>query len=150
MRAAGITRRDGKKTPTFRVWQMMRKRCTDPSHRMYYRYGGRGIRVCDQWRSFSAFLKDMGERPSGLVLDRINNDGNYEPSNCRWVTRQVNQRNMRSNRLITYRGETRTVVEWSEVTGLPVERIRSRLKRGWAVQDVFRPEVHIHRKEPTC
>ena len=86
----------GKRTPTYRSWQAMLTRCTNPKGIHFHHYGGRGITVCKRWReSFIAFLKDMGERPSGMTLDRINNDGNYTPANCQWATASQQQTNKR-------------------------------------------------------
>lgn len=85
------------KDPIYKVWTSMIARCTNPKTRFYDRYGGRGIKVCGRWLKFANFISDMGERPEGLTIDRINNDGDYEPSNCKWVTHKENCNN-RSNK----------------------------------------------------
>lgn len=81
------------KSSTYNIWVGMRQRCNDPAHVLFHRYGGRGIRVCERWNSFGNFLEDMGERPHGMTIDRTDNDGHYEPDNCRWTTRAENRRN---------------------------------------------------------
>lgn len=89
-------------TPTYSTWVRMRERCRDENHVSYPWYGGRGITVCDRWdESYEAFLKDMGERPAGHSIDRIDPDGNYEPSNCRWATREVQRSNQRKRRSVS-------------------------------------------------
>lgn len=77
----------------YNAWRTMRARCSNPTHENYRYYGGRGVRVCARWESFENFLADMGERPEGKEIDRINNNGHYEPGNCRWVTHAENVRN---------------------------------------------------------
>lgn len=134
MRTHGKTRINGWRSavqPTYLSWQKMKSRCLNPNAREYPRYGGRGISVCERWsNSYEAFEADMGPRPAGMQLDRIDNDGNYEPGNCRWVTKQANARNRSSNVLLTVDGVTRTATEWGEITGLG-ETVLSRIGRGW-------------------
>lgn len=121
-------------TKLFAVWCSMRFRCNNPNDKSYHNYGARGIRVCDEWtNSFSSFYNwalSNGYN-DGLTIDRINNDGNYEPSNCRWVSRKVQGNNSRKNRLITIDNETKTLSQWCEQLGLKYQTIEMRLYRGW-------------------
>lgn len=95
-------------TPTYRVWAEMRRRCSDTGRQGYKNYGGRGIKVCERWLDYTNFLADMGERPNGLSLDRKDNDGNYEPDNCRWATRHQQVLNRRGHGASKFRGVHRT------------------------------------------
>ena len=125
--------RRGHQTTEYRAWAGMIKRCTNKNEKAYANYGGRGIIVSDKWRiSFTAFLQDMGRKPSpGHSIDRINNDGNYEPSNCRWATRKEQSRNRRGRRFVFYKGREMTISEASEIAGLDDDLVLDRLKRDW-------------------
>ena len=112
-------------------------RCTNPKWHRYDRYGGRGISVCAKWRIFEAFLADMGIKPRGFTLERMDNDGNYEPGNCLWATRKTQARNRRGNRLLTLNGVSRSLAEWSDVTGVNYNTLKSRLKYGWSIERVL-------------
>lgn len=124
------------KTKIFAVWAAMIQRCENPNRPDYERYGGRGVQVCPQWReSFERFYLDMGEPESaGLTIDRIDNDGDYEPGNCRWATRKQQARNNSRNRFITYQSQTACIQEWSEITGLKAKTLAWRLRMGWSVE----------------
>jgi hypothetical protein len=116
----------------------MMRRCYSTRHPAHYRYGGRGIKVCDRWHDFLAFLADMGQRPSlGHSLDRIDNEGNYEPGNCRWATRTEQARNRRTSRFVEIDGERKTLVEWGEISGINPQIIGDRFDRGWKGRDLL-------------
>ncbi len=130
------TRHGRWKTSEYLTWGAMKARCYNPNNKRYENYGGRGIRVCERWRdSFAAFYEDMGSRPSPKhSIDRIDNDGDYEPSNCRWATASEQLRHTTRNKHITYKGETLCVTDWATRLNLPPKRLRSRLSRGWTVE----------------
>lgn len=117
--------------PGYSVWAGMLGRCLNPRNEAYDRYGGRGITVCERWHSFEKFYADMGPKPPGLTIDRINNNGNYEPGNCRWATYRQQARNTRANKLVTCDGITDCVAGWADRTGLPARLIAKRLAAGW-------------------
>lgn len=118
----------------------MIERCTDASFERYKDYGGRGIRVCQEWLddydAFADWAKENGYQ-LGLTIDRIDNDGDYEPSNCRWITRREQNRNKRTNKLIEYRGEVKPLVVWCEELGLRYDPIHNRIEKGWDVERAF-------------
>lgn len=123
-------------TPEFFAWTEAIYRCTNPGHPSYPQYGARGISVCKRWRdSFTAFLADVGARPSANhSLDRIDNNGDYEPGNVRWATRTQQQRNKRGAVLVTHNGQTRHICEWAELFGISFQSLKSRLRRGWTFE----------------
>lgn len=129
-------------TAVHRVWIGMRSRCNNPKGREYANYGGRGIKVCERWDSFENFVADMGVRPEGYSIDRINNDGDYEPSNCRWATTTQQLNNRRVNRVLELNGERRTIGEWSVKLGIGWSTIRNRVDRyGWTIEKALTTPV---------
>lgn len=121
--------------PRYEVWRGMLQRCLNPAHQAYARYGGRGITVCNRWRrSFADFCADVGQRPDGGTLDRIDNDRGYEPGNVRWVTRQAQAQNRRDNRVLTAFGKSRCIIEWARELGVSYQAIDGRLRRGWTLE----------------
>jgi hypothetical protein len=129
--------------PEYKTWKDMIDRCYSENCIAYKYYGGRGISVCERWRqSFSDFLEDMGNRPCGHTIDRIDNDGNYEPANCRWATRREQASNRRkavprAEIVIEFNGMQKTVSEWSEYTGVKVGTISCRRSRGYPIEQVL-------------
>ena len=125
-------------SPTWRSWQHMKARCAARTGRVWRAYGARGITVCDRWHDFAAFLADMGERPSlKHSIDRIDNDGNYEPGNCRWATTREQSRNRRSNRLIEIDGETLTITDLAHRYGINQYTLAYRLNKGMSVAEAL-------------
>ena len=126
---------------TYRSWECMKARCRNKNDPCYPDYGGRGITYPKRWEKFESFLADMGARPSGKTLDRIDVNRSYSIKNCRWATRSEQSRNHRGNRIVRFRGKKMTMVELSEITGVPYQRLHDRIvRRGWKVSDaVERP-----------
>lgn len=131
------------RSPEYKVWSAMIDRTTNPNHEYFHHYGGRGIAVCDRWKtSLALFIEDMGRRPSkGYSLDRIDNNGHYEPENCRWANWKEQQRNRRNNRYLTYNGETRCMSDWAEHLGIGKSVLHARLRKGWNVEKVLTTPV---------
>jgi len=146
-----------------RIWSAMRERCFNKKNPQYQNYGGRGIRVCKRWNDgramyggtpgrrrsigFENFLADMGPRPSKLhSLDRRDNDGNYDAKNCRWSTREEQGRNKRTNRTVTFRGETRCIADWSRHLGISSSVLFSRLANGWTIQRAFTTPTVVNQR----
>lgn len=128
-------RTGGKVCPEYTAWAHMRRRCTDTNYKYYHRYGGRGIKVCPQWDNFDVFFRDMGKKPNKKYsLDRIDNDGNYEPGNCRWATQKQQVNNSSRVLRINAFGETLKSEEWAERYGVPNKTIVNRLRKGWSAE----------------
>lgn len=125
------------RTRIYQLWQGMKDRCRNPNNARFHRYGGRGITVCDRWQEFDNFFADMGDPPAGMTLDRIDTDGNYEPTNCRWASRKQQQNNMSTNTHVTHNGKTQTLAEWAAELGIPYSRIVYRHTRGWQPPELF-------------
>ncbi len=124
-------------TSTYTIWRRMKVRCTKEDAKDFPRYGGRGISICERWLSFENFLEDMGVRPEGMQIDRINNDGNYEPSNCKWVTPRENSNNRRSSVFIEYMGKKQTIAQWAREIGVGPKTLRNRILSGWTVDNAL-------------
>lgn len=139
----------GKNSPTYRSWFAMKSRCTNPNNIGYEDYGGRGITVCDRWLEFVNFLEDMGEKPKGKSLDRIDNDGNYEPGNCRWADNITQANNTRKNRYLTHNGRTQSLSEWARELGFHRETLRKRLAQMSVRESLTKPKrITNHTSRP--
>lgn len=134
-------------SPEYSTWAGMLKRCRNPKEPSYRIYGARGIDVCERWVTFANFFADMGLKPTRLhSIDRIDNNKGYEPGNCRWATRVEQNNNTRQNHRLTINGETRTFVQWCEITGIPQAIIYRRKKRGLPFELAFTvgPDAEVH------
>ena len=134
--------RGSNRTPTYLSWASMRLRCNNPNATGYERYGGVGITICPRWDGpdgFPNFLSDMGVRPDGFSLDRIDNQKGYSPENCRWADMATQKRNRKNSVLITHDGQTKSAAEWARLLGTHRNNILRRLKRGLPLDQVLRP-----------
>lgn len=129
--------RKEKRAPEYNAWCLMLSRCKKPNNNAYKDYGARGISVDPAWEDFSKFLRDMGPRPKGTTLDRIDNNKGYGPSNCRWATKIEQARNKRNNVNLTFDGKTLCASAWAEITGLPHKQILRRVRYGWPVERIL-------------
>lgn len=125
-------------TSEYDTWAQMIHRCYGVNGKFYPDYGGRGITVCQRWRdSFEEFFSDMGLRPQGMSIERMDNDGNYEPNNCKWATATEQQNNRRINRKVEFAGLSLTLSQWAVRTGIQRATLFQRLKHGWSIEDTL-------------
>lgn len=130
-------------TLAYKSWASMKQRCLNPNTKSYKKYGGRGIIICDRWKnSFKNFLEDMGERPKEMTIDRIDNDGNYEPSNCRWADKDTQLKNRSNTIILEYDGKQQSLKEWSDELNIPYKTLLARLRvHKWPVERVLTTPV---------
>lgn len=134
-------------TPIFRSWESMKSRCLNPNDPSYDRYGGRGIKVCKSWTSsFESFYADMGSRPKGKSLDRVDNSRNYTPKNCKWSTPKEQAANRRSTRFLTYKGKSHALAVLAEKFGISNARLIWRLDAGWSAEKALQTPIRIKRQ----
>lgn len=133
---------------TYKSWVDMVRRCKFTTGPNWRSYKGRGITVCDRWLKFENFLADMGEKPLGrFTIDRIDNNGNYEPKNCRWATYTDQNRNKRNNHLLTFNGKTMCIAEWAEAMGIERDRLKARIYMGWSTKRALETPIQDNKGE---
>jgi len=123
----------------YRIWEGMNQRCYNKNHTSYYNYGGRGISICNEWKDSATFYDwaiNNGYEDE-LTIDRIDNNGNYCPDNCRWITRKEQLNNKRTNKMITYNNKTQTISQWANELEINKNTIRKRIRLGWSIEDVL-------------
>jgi len=127
-------RRHGmERTATYTCWAAMKARCNNQQSNLYQNYGGRGIKLCDRWHDFINFYADMGEKPKGMTIDRIDVNGDYSPGNCRWADSKTQNRNRRNTKYLEYNGEKRPMAEWAELKNLKRKVLENRIRAGWEI-----------------
>jgi hypothetical protein len=135
-----------KRTSTQIAWHSMRQRCNNPRCHHWAGYGGRGIRICERWTDYENFLADMGEKPVGLSLDRVDVNGDYTPTNCRWATRKEQQRNQRVTRHVTIDGAVYVAADLAERSGLKTDTIIERASRGLSLDETLTPDRRVFKE----
>ena len=125
------------KSKTYIIWDNIKQRCNNSNDRGYKNYGGRGIKMCEAWQNFENFLKDMGSKPEGMSIDRIDNNGDYCPENCKWSTTKEQIRNRRNTLLITINNITKALGEWCEIYQKPYNRTWVRLYNNWTPEEAL-------------
>lgn len=138
---------DTEKTGAYASWQAMKSRCLNKRHLHFSEYGQKGIDVCERWMDFANFLADMGPRPEGTTIDRINGEKGYYPENCRWANRTEQSNNrLGFNRIIEFNGKSQSVSLWAKEIGISVALLFQRLNRGWSIERALTKNVQIKTK----
>ena len=135
-RSHGMTR-----TKTYNSWRAMKDRVLHPNHYGYKWYAEKSVTICDKWMSFSGFLEDMGERPEGTTLDRIDNNKGYYKENCRWISMKFQRRNRSDTIRVEWKGMYKTLAEWAEYMGLLYQVFRTRRSEHWSVDRILSTPV---------
>ena len=138
LQGSGIVTHGKTQTLSYETWGRMKTRCLNAKNKDYKYYGGRGITICNRWRnSFENFYKDMGDRPDGMTLERIDNSKGYEPNNCKWATHEEQCNNKRNNCILTYRGISLNLVQWAKRLRINKSTLYWRIRQGWPIQKAF-------------
>jgi hypothetical protein len=139
-----VNARQGGHNPVYKLWSAIKDRCFNPDSKHFHRYGGRGITMCEAWANdYATFASDIGERPKGATLDRIDNNGNYEPNNVRWATRVEQANNRATNVFIEYEGLSMSLADWARYKGWKYGLLGSRWKKGLRGDALFAPPVYL-------
>ena len=139
-----LTTHGGSYTASYASWRKMRSRCLNENDRHYDNYGGRGIKICKRWMKFENFWKDMGNRPQGMSIDRIDRDGDYIPDNCRWATKRLQQNNRKANHYIEIDGVKQSLSDWAREKGMSTQTIHWRLRSGWSEREAILVPTQKH------
>lgn len=136
-------------TKEYRTWKKMRQRCGSPTDQRYPYYGGRGIRVCEEWGTFQRFFADMGKAPTkNHSIERLDNNGDYKPGNCVWANASTQNKNRRTNVFLTFNGETMCISDWAKKTGISQSLIRARVKKmRWAVDRALTEKPYLGKNQ---
>lgn len=146
LNAERIFKHGQSRTRVYQVWKQIFQRCENPNSKSYEHYGARGITVDPSWRDFEVFVDDMGECPEGMSIERIDNNGPYCKSNCKWATMKVQRNNSRQNRRLKAFGREQTLMQWVEEFNVPWDRVRARLRYGWTLESALTEPPLYERK----
>lgn len=134
----GVITHSSSYTPEYKIWSSMRQRCSNPKAVGWINYGGRGIKVCERWEKFENFIQDMGTKPTkNHSIERIDNNGDYGPSNCRWIPKQLQPRNTRRTIFLTFNGQTKPLFQWAEELSISYQTLFNRLDSGWTTERIL-------------